>query len=76
MNWIFQKLFGKHSNQNHITLITKKPSDAENYLILDFTKKLEILSLYTVSSVASNCTFIKLYRSVVNIEIEILGKKP
>ena len=65
MNWIFRKLFGKHSNRNHITLINKQPSDAENYLILDFTKKLEILSLYTVSSVASNRAFIKLYRSVV-----------
>ena len=76
MNWIFQKLFGKHSNQKHITLINTQPSPAENYLLLDFAKKLEILSLYTVSSVASNCTSIKLYQSVVNIEIEILGKKP
>ena len=40
-----------------------------------YYERLVILLLYAVSSVPSSCVYIKLDRTVVNVEIELLGKK-
>ena len=40
-----------------------------------YRERLVILLLYTISSIPGNCPSIKLYRNVVDTEIEFLGKK-
>ena len=41
-----------------------------------YFERLVILLLYTMPSVPSRCISIKPYQTVLNIEIELLGKKP